>query len=237
MNPLSALVLSASSIDDLAAALRSYNCVVPERAAGRTNDHVERYSIVRLLGTIAWAPADFPLKLLKRERPDFLLDCGGRSIGIEHTETLTENAGKEASLRSKGHGPEAYFPRPMILGETRKSSRQLIGEIEANKMGTGWCGDSVERSWVDAMLHFFRDKSVEGCKRGYQRFAHNWLIMYDNWNAPALNREKAIPRLHQQLQDPSNWQVFERLFILDDRVLIDLDRTTVRLGLVRDPST
>lgn len=237
MNPSSALVLSASRIDDLAAALRAYNCVVPERAAGRTNDHVERYSIVRVLGTIAWVPADFPLQLFKRESPDFLLECRGRSIGIEHTETLTENAGKEASLRSLGHGPEAYFPRPMILGEARKSSRQLIDEIEADEMGTGWCGDSVERSWVDAMLHFFRCKSMGGRKSTYQRFEHNWLIMYDNWNAPALNREKAVPRLHQRLQDTSDWQVFERLLILDDQVQIDLDRTTARLGLVRDPGT
>ena len=143
MTPTPTPAFSVSSIDDLASALRGYDCVVPERAERRTNDHVERYSVVRLVGTLDWALTDFSMQLLKMERPDFLLDCNGRTIGIEHTETMTENAGKEAFLRSKGHGPESYFPRPMVIGEARKSSQRMIEEIEADKMGTGWYGDSV----------------------------------------------------------------------------------------------
>ena len=85
------------------------------------------------------------------------------------------------------------------------------------------------------MLHFIRDKSRDAGKSGYQVLEHNWLIMYDNWHAPALNREKAVPRLHQQLDDDSEWPVFERVFILDERVLVDLDRRSARLSFVRVP--
>ena len=230
-------ILIAADIDALAPALRACNVAVPERAAGRTKDHVERYSITRLLGTLSWTPEDFPLRLVKRERPDFALECNGRTIGIEHVETLTPNAGNEAFLRSKGHGPEAYFPRPMILGEARKSGRQLIEEIEADEMGTGWCGDSVERSWVEAMLHFIRAKIEVARKDGFQLFGQNWLLMYDNWHAPALNREKGVVRLGQALELDPPWSTFERVFILDDLVLVDLEQGSVRLSLMRDPGT
>lgn len=212
MTPNPAPILVAADIDALAPVLRACDVEVPERADGREKDHVERYSIVRLLGTLGWTPGDFPMRLHKSERPDFVLDCDGRSIGIEHTETITENAAKEAFLRSKGHGPDSYFPRRMVLDEPRKSSRQVIMEIEADKMGGGRYGDSVERSWVEAMLHFIRDKSIDANKTGYQRFEHNWLIMYDNWDAPALNREKAVVRLQQALAHESPWSTFERVF-------------------------
>jgi hypothetical protein len=233
----SAPILIVADIGALAPTLRACNVVVPERAAGRTKDHVERYSITRLLGTLSWAPEDFPLRLVKRERPDFVLECNERTIGIEHVETLTPNAGSEAFLRSKGHGPEAYFPRPMVLGEARKSRRQLIEEIEADEMGTGWYGDSVERSWVEAMLHFIRTKIEVARKNGFQLFRQNWLLMYDNWHAPALNREKAVVRLRQELELDPPWSTFERVFILDDLVLVDLEQGSVRLSLMRDPGT
>jgi hypothetical protein len=88
-------ILAAADIDALAPALSACDVVVPARAAGRTKEHVERYSISRLLGTLSCVPDDFPMRLDKSERPDFVLDCNGRSIGIEHTETITENAAKE----------------------------------------------------------------------------------------------------------------------------------------------
>lgn len=235
MTPNPVPVLVAADIDALAPALRACDVEVPERANGRTKDHVERYSIVRLLGTLGWAPGDFPMRLHKSERPDFLLDCNGRRIGIEHTETITENAAKEAFLRSKGHGPESFFPRRMVLDEPRKSSRQLIEEIEADKMGGGRCGDSVERSWVEAMLHFIRDKRQDANKAGYQQFEHNWLIMYDNWDASGLQREKAVVWLQQALANEPPWSTFDRVLILDDLVLVDLVHSSVHLSLTRDP--
>lgn len=228
-------VLDVASINALVPALRGCDVVVPERAKGRDKSDVERYSIVRLLGTLAWSPLDFPLRLHKSERPDFILDAGGRMTGIEHTETITENAAKEAFLRSRGHGPDAYFPRQMVLNEPRKSSREMIQEIRADRMGGASFGDSVERSWVEAMLHFIRDKIKDAQKPGFERFGRNWLIMYDNWSAHGLHREDAAMRLSKALEQDPPWETFDRIFILDERVLVDLEPTSVRLALKRDP--
>lgn len=216
------LLLTAATIRDLLTALRGLDVKVPGRAGGRTNDHVETYSIVRLLGTLSWRANDFPMQLHKSERPDFALSCGGRWIGIEHTEAITKNAAKEAFLRSKGHGPESYFLRPMILDEPSKTSGQLIAEIEADEFGTGWCGDSIERSWIDAMSHFVSEKVAVATRAGFQLVKHNWLLIYDMWTAPILAREKAVPELSLRLDAMAPWPVFERIFILNDSVLTEL---------------
>ena len=125
----------------------------------------------------------------------------------------------------------------MVLGEMRKSSLQLIEEIEADQMGAGWYGDSVERSWVEAMQHFIRAKIEVASKDGFQLFGQNWLLMYDAWHAPALKRETAVVWLCQALELHPPWSTFERIFILDDLVLLELERGSARLSLMRDPST
>ncbi|WP_151703950.1 hypothetical protein [Nitrincola alkalilacustris] len=82
--------------------LRTVNVDVPERSKGRTQEHVEIYSVVRLLGSLSFKLDDFPLAIDKREGPDFLLTLAAFRIGIEHTEAIPENAAKEAFLRSQG---------------------------------------------------------------------------------------------------------------------------------------
>lgn len=151
-------MLTAKTFDQLHTQLRGINVVVPARAAGRTKEQVETYSIVRLLGSIPHDLEAFPLQLVKRERPDFLLTLGARKVGIEHTEAISQNAAKEAFLRSKGHGPDVHFTRAASVHEPRKSSKELIAEIEADRPSAPWEGDSVERKWAEAMAHFIAEK-------------------------------------------------------------------------------
>ncbi len=111
------VILQANRIDELHSQLRSANVEVPGRASGRTSEHVEIYSIVRLLATRPYGLADFPLKLLKQERPDFVLTLNGNEVGIEHTEAISQNDAKAAALRDAGIGPEMHFVKPASLTE------------------------------------------------------------------------------------------------------------------------
>jgi hypothetical protein len=219
-------MLLAQTFDELHSRLPSINVKVPPRAEGRENDHVEIYSIVRLLGTLPRASIDFPLRLTKRERPDFLVQCGARMIGVEHTEAISENAAKEAFLRSKGHGPDVHFVRSGSVDEPRKSSKQLIAEIEADRSGPGWVGDSVEREWATAMAHFISQKVASANRAGFELFEQNWLLVYDNWTAPSLEREKGLMLLRTELQAVDPWRVFSRIFILDEKVLLEIASDT-----------
>ena len=152
--PSERVIVEAARIDQISSRLRAANVTVPGRAGGRHKEQVETYSLVRVLGSRPYALTDFPLKLVKRERPDFLLTLSGAEIGIEHTEAITQNAAKEAFLRDGDAGPEVHFLRPASLTEPPKSSEELRAEIAADEMGPGWFGDSVERGWVHAMTFF-----------------------------------------------------------------------------------
>ena len=91
-----------------------------------TNTEIERHDILYLLAILAEAGSlDYPLTLVKRERPDFQLVMANRRIGIEHTRAVSENEAHKDSLRRKGYGPETFFISPVALGESRKNKKQL----------------------------------------------------------------------------------------------------------------
>ncbi|MFS2003807.1 hypothetical protein ACEN9F_09295 [Duganella sp. CT11-25] len=215
-------MLNVRNIDDLYASLPSINVIAPARSNGRTKDQVEIYSIVRLLGTLPIGPGDFPLQLDKSERPDFILQCGERQVGVEHTEAIPPNAAKEAAIRSQGAGEELHFLRRASVDEPRKSSKLLAAEIDANSYGSSWGGDSVEREWSGAMAYFIKKKLSVAEKQGFKLLDATWLLIYDNWPAPALDPKKGIEFLRAHLSEIAPWTTFEHVFILDEKVLLDL---------------
>lgn len=216
-------VIRALRIADLPAGLRAANISVPGRAHGRTSEDAELYAIIRLLASRRYGMGDFPLTLKKRERPDFVLALNDVVIGIEHTEAISQNNAKAAALRDAGLGPEMYFSKPASVSELPKTSKQLKEEIIADEMGDGWVGDSVERGWVEAMTHFVEKKMTSVQREGYTRYPRLWLLIYDNWTAPALDLHKALPLLRTQLEARSTWSTFERVFILDEELIVELD--------------
>lgn len=232
VDPTETLIVSVEKVEDLISALRAANVSVPGRASGRTRHQVEIYSLIRVLASRPYRLSDFPLKLVKRERPDFLLLVNGIAIGVEHTEAIPQNAAKESFLRDRGIGPETYYKQPATIGERAKGSKEIRAEIEADKMSEGWIGESVERNWVEAMTHFVskRVKSVQSLD--YARFDHTWLVIYDNWPAPILNHAKALPLLTAELAKQEIWSVFERVFIIDESVLIENEKTAVHVQCV-----
>ncbi len=230
--PADSAIVSVARVGNLASALRAANVTVPGRASGRTHYQVEIYSLIRVLASRPYRLSDFPLKLIKRERPDFLLSANEVAIGVEHTEAVPQNAAKEAFLRESGIGPETHYVRPAAIGERAKGSKEIRAEIEADKMGEGWMGDSAERSWVDAMAQFVSDKIQSAHSPDYTRFDRTWLVIYDNWPAPILNQAKAVPLLTAELVKLATWSVFERVFILDESVLLEIEQTAVRVHCV-----
>lgn len=216
------MLFSAPTFDKLHERLPDLNVSVPARPAPRETTP-EIYSIVRLLGSVPLAPNDFPLHLVKGERPDFALYMGARSIGIEHTEAVPENVAHESTLRA-ALGRDTYLMRSAAVGEPRKSKKQLLAEIEEDRMPPPMMGDSVERGWAEAMAHFVDSKIDSARKPGYAAHDEHWLAIYDSWPAPALQRQLALELLQERLEAGAAFSAFERIFILDERVLVDLGR-------------
>jgi len=216
------MLLSAPTLDELHERLPELNVSVPPHPAPRGTTP-EVYSVVRLLGSVPLAPHDFPLRLEKSERPDFGLYLGERSIGIEHTEAVPENLAHANRLRA-ALGRDTYLMRSAVIGEPRKKKGQLLAEIEEDRMPPPMMGDSVERGWAEAIAHFVDSKTASARKPGYAAHDEHWLVIYDNWPAPALQRQLALALLREHLEASEGFAVFERIFILDEHVLVDLGR-------------
>jgi hypothetical protein len=215
-------MLTANTHEELLDRLLLVDATVPRRSEGRRSHHTENYAIVHLLGTLPADRLPFPLELSKSERPDFVLRCNGLSIGIEHTEAISENAAKESFLRSSGIGPNCYFVQRAHIGEPRKSSKQIEADILTNEPGEPWIGDSMEKEWVEAMLFFVSNKLSSANKNGFQRHDKTWLAIYDNWPAVGLHQETALPLLSTELSRVTPWTTFDRIFILSESHLIEL---------------
>ncbi len=227
------LLFAARNFDELQDKLRSIDVEVPENPKDRQNSHVETYSLVSLLSSIPWDVSCFPLEVFSRERPDFLIKSNSTEIGLEHTEGTNENIVIERLLRADGHGPDAHFVTAASVHDTVKPREEILTEIIADEMGDGFVGDSVERSWAEAMAYFINKKVASAKKEGYELYGDDRLVIYDNWPAPALKIHKALPYLRSHLKESTVWSVFRCVYIVDEHAVIELSAGRCVLHRVR----
>jgi hypothetical protein len=216
------LLFTAKHFRELQDKIRSISVDVPDNPKDRKNHHVEIYSLVSLLSSIPWDTSCFPLEVYSQERPDFRIKFNSKEIGLEHTEAVHQNQVMERILRAEGHGPEVHFITAISIHDPVKSSEEILAEINEDKMGDGWCGDSAERNWAEAMAHFINKKVVSAEKEGYDLFGDDRLIIYDNWPTPAVKHHKALPYLRDFLTDSRVWSVFNRIYFVDEDTLVEL---------------
>ncbi|WP_426687213.1 hypothetical protein [Rhodanobacter ginsengiterrae] len=201
--------------DELLSVLRRVNVRVPDRAEGRTKEHTERYAIARLLSTIPHE-LEFPFMLVHDDRPDFIIVSISSRIGIEHSEIVPENVARASFLRSKGHGPEVYFLPHAKYGEDRRTAQQIKSEIELDELGSGWIGDGPERGTAEAIVGFAQRKVESSQKLGYRIFDRNWLLLENNWPAPALDIYKSVSFAHPGLVEHRVFEIFKYVFVETD---------------------
>ncbi len=220
--------LVANNESELDSVLRSIDISVPRRSEGRTKKHTERYAIAHMLSSLLDKNRFlYPIKLIHRERPDFLLETNGILIGIEHTEAVPQNEAHKTVLRDKVDGPEVYFISRHQPGEPEKPAKKLIEEIQANHSDSGWTSDSVEREWVEAMLHTVKSKIEILAKDGFEKFDQNWLLIYDNWSLPALDQKKAGQLLLLKLKGSNSFDNFDSVYIITGNLVFEFSSTGV----------
>ena len=227
----SKVVLRSKSIVDFRRHVVNLGGVVPGRGKGRTADHTELFSLALLLGNpVLESDLSFPLEVIHRDRPDFLIRMPDREIGIEHVEAVSQNEAMIASLREQGYGPECHFIRRSVPGEPLLTREQAIREIEADKPGPPWCGDSPEREWAEAIAYFVKQKLERMRKPSFQTFDENWLLVYDNWRVPAPDPNESLAAFLGHPDAASLHGAVDRLYVVDDQYLWELSRG----GVVRD---
>ena len=117
----------ASSAEELREVLRSINITVPPRTEGRTSEDCERRSFCRFLSTLnGTGMVDYPLRVSKREKPDFQVYTGDSVWGVEVTEAIPSDYARASALRDR-ENPDALLDMSLFkYGET-KTLEQIRG--------------------------------------------------------------------------------------------------------------
>ena len=216
-------MLNANNASELLAALAELDITVPRRSDGRTKSHTERYAVAHLISALVEAEIiHYPMNISQRERPDFLLSMAEIQIGIEHTEAVPENEAHKTFLREKGGGSGVHYMSRNRPGEPKKQAKELIEEIERNDAGDGWGGDTVEREWAAAMFYFVEQKVRKLLSNGFERFEQDWLLIYDNWSLPALDRHEAAQFLLNIVNNSTALENFDYIFVLTGKYVCDI---------------
>lgn len=220
------IMLLANDKNEFESALKGIDITVPRRSEGRTKEHTERYAIAHMLSTLmANDLLSYPIKVIQRERPDFHFKTSGGEIGVEHTEAVPQNKAHKDALRDKVDGPSISFVSRHHPAEPKKSTNELIEEIQANRSGPGWSGDSVERDWAEVMLHSAREKILTFAKPGFSKFEFNWLLIYDNWSLPALDLEHSSNLLLPKIVESGGFDSFDKVFIHTGSSICEFSRS------------
>ncbi len=134
-------ILRAPTREDLLRELASIDIEVAPRAEGRTWDQTELYSICRSISSLyETSRLTYPLKLLKSERPGFMLVCNGEgSIGVEVTEVVDEDFAR-AQVLPEVSEPDAVLDRSLFRwGDARRSLDELREIASRTSLtGPGW---------------------------------------------------------------------------------------------------
>lgn len=176
---------TASSKADLLGYLKQQDTKVPGRTKGRKSQHCEKWAVFRLLAT--WANANYfsyPIILVHRDRPDFLLRYNDREVGIESTEAVSQEMAETRAL-SKQEGVEGLLLMDQFKRGTPKRTASERREIIQNQpSGVGWVDDEPEREWAQWMIDCVRKKTEAFNKPGFKKCDTNWLLIYDNLPVP-----------------------------------------------------
>ena len=231
----------ALSAADLLRKLREIDIAVPKRTEGRTKEHCEQWSICHFLATYAETNLiQYPIRVEKRERPDFLLQLPSTCVGIEVTEAVPTDLARADVRREKQReqGIEGYNKLTLLSrflpDDTQRSAEEIDKIARGDVASDGWVGDEPEREWANAMLHRLKQKAETASKDGYERFKANWLLIYDNWPLPAVVDKEAAAFFMQRLRALDDPLPFDRVFVERKRFVWQFQKSAYASQRIRE---
>ena len=84
------------------------------------------------------------------------------------------------------------------------------------------------------MFHFIEQKVTKLRKDGFDRFEQDWLLIYDNWSLPALDRRKAAPFLYKLVNERAVLHEFTRIYIITGQYLCEVASAGIQLFDIND---
>lgn len=211
--------------DALLSALSRIDLTVARRTRGRTKQQTERWTICRLLSTLAQTDKlEFPITAVHRDRPDFLIQVENTSIGVEVTESIFQQFAAFSALA------EQEYPNALLeLAHFRwDSPKREVAEMrvllsQSRLTSDGWAGDHPEREWARFIQSAVNTKLEKLAASEFEKFDRNWLAIYDNLPLPHINLEDAIAHLRPLLESCwSRQPTFDALLVEHGSVIAEI---------------
>lgn len=191
---------TASSKPELLNYLKKQDTTVPSRMR-RQKEHCERWAMFRLLAT--WATANrlsYPLRLLHRNKPDFLLCYGEREVGIECTEAVSQEYAESDALAERMGAQPLFFMDQFRRETPKRSAKERRQLIEEQPYGAGFADDEPEREWALCIMDCVHAKKNAFGKPDFRKYHKNWLLVYDNLPLPDVEIKTAVRFLVDNLK-------------------------------------
>lgn len=200
--------------------IKKIDISVPLRSKGRKTEHTERYSLVSFLQNfIDDKYFNFPLKIIHRDKPDFLIVTSINNTGIEFTESIPEQLARAQAILEK-HFPDGHLEPSFFKGDNPLSTNSEIFEIlkksQVKLTGQGYTGNQIEQEWIKGIVDSIIYKTVKLNKNGFDQFDKNWLLIYDNQTRAFLDIEYVSNKINSLLLDywKDNQDIkYEKIFI------------------------
>ena len=172
----------ASSKDDLLGFLKQcYDMKLPPRTKGRTTQHREKLGMLRLMTN--WANTDFlsyPMTLVHRDKPDFLLCYGNKDVGIEFTEAISEEFAATSAQAERDDVEALFYMDQFKRGTGKRTASERRQIIQSRPSGHGWANEQAEYEWAQSIMDAVNKKTAAFNKPGFKKCDKNWLLIDDN---------------------------------------------------------
>ncbi|MEQ1837094.1 MAG: hypothetical protein ABL858_01945 [Candidatus Nitrotoga sp.] len=195
-------ISTCTTKNELISVLRNFDITVPLRTEGRMTHHAERWTICRLLSTLAENEClSYPVSLTHRDRPDFLLQYHGMKVGIEATEAISEQYACYQALAEREFPDSFLEPGHFRWGSPKRTTEEMRKLLRQEQLSSPpWAGDHAEREWALYFQSVIEAKLLKLAKPGFEKFHENWLAIYDNLEPPQIHLERAIGFLLPELE-------------------------------------
>ena len=186
------VILDADTEDDLETQVQGLKIDVPPRAESPATDVREQWQMYHLLrALLADRQLSTPVRLYKREAPDFVLENGNIRIGLETREAINPDY-VQAQVHPAAQRDDAVVDPSLYKWGTQGRPRSQIREEASRTQLSGypWMSDSVEQEFAQSIKDVVFEKHSK-LRSHYARFDSDRLLIYHNQPSPLVHIDKA----------------------------------------------
>lgn len=165
---------------------------------------------------------DFPLSIVHRDKPDFLLHFNEHSIGLEVTRFLATALAHATATASRLH--TGFIPTRFNIATPQMSRKEMECAVLEPSVGLADCSPIFDPHLVDQLVAIVEDKKQKILFGGDAMGDEHWLLIDDRHMMSTAQLDYVVMRFLQRLV--GHWATtphFTKILILSRSVLFDLN--------------